>query len=63
MSPRLVVIAVALLAMTCLVGSASANVGPSTVGGAPTQITPPKASTLVAPNILPRLLVVSLPTR
>ncbi|PYO00956.1 MAG: hypothetical protein DMD91_09370 [Candidatus Rokuibacteriota bacterium] len=60
---RLVVIAAALLSTMCVVGSASANVGPSTIGGAPTQITPPKAATLVAPNILPRLLVTSLPTR
>jgi hypothetical protein len=63
MSNRLVVIAGTLLSMAFVVGSASANVGPSAPGAGQTQITPPKASTFVAPNILPRLLVVSLPGR
>ena len=59
----LVAIAAAGFAIVCCAGSASASAGPSATGAAPTQITPPKASTLVAPNILPRLLVTSLPTR
>ena len=64
MSHHLVVIAAAVFSVAGSVGAASANVGPSAAGGGQTQIiTPPKASTLVAPNILPRLLVTSLPTR
>jgi len=64
MSHQLVVIAAAVLSMAGFVGAASANVGPAAAGGGPPQITaPPNASTLVAPNILPRLLVTSLPTR
>ncbi|OLB98165.1 MAG: hypothetical protein AUH30_08495 [Candidatus Rokubacteria bacterium 13_1_40CM_68_15] len=64
MSHHLVVIAAAVFSVAGFVGAASANVGPSAAGGGQTQIiTPPKASTLVAPNILPRLLVTSLPTR
>jgi len=63
MSHHLVVIVAAVFSMAGFVGAASANVGPSAAGAGQTQITPPKASTLVSPNILPRLLVTSLPTR
>ncbi len=63
MAHALVVIVAAGLAITCCAGSVSASVAPSAAGAAPTPNMPPKASTLVAPNILPRLLVTSLPTR
>ena len=63
MAHRLVVIVAAVLAMACCAGSASAKVGPGAAVAAPTPITPPKAATFVAPNILPRLLVTTLPTR
>jgi len=63
MAHRLVVIVAMVLAMACCAGSASAKVGPSADASAPPRITPPKAATLVAPNILPRLLVTSLSPR
>ncbi len=63
MASRRIMIAAGVLAMTGFVGSASASVGPAAAAAGPTQITPPKASNLVTPNILPRLLVTSLPTR
>jgi len=63
MAHRLVEIVAGVLAIACCTGSAAAKVGPCAAAGAPPLITPPKAATFVAPNILPRLLVTSLPLR
>jgi len=68
MSIRIVAMAAALLAMVllgvaCLIDPASASVNPSVSIAVPTPVTPPKAATFVAPSILPRLLVTSLPRR
>jgi len=63
MAHRLVVIVAMVLAMACCAGSASAKVGPSAAASAPPRFTPPNAATFVAPNILPRLLLTSLPPR
>ena len=58
---RIIVIAGALLAMGSFIDPAFANVDPATRGGKPTQVSAPRAATFVAPRILPRLLVTSLP--
>jgi hypothetical protein len=68
MVARCLAIAAALLGMVllgivCLIDPASASVTPSISIAAPAPVTPPKPTTFVAPNILPRLLVTSLPRR
>jgi hypothetical protein len=54
------IVAAALLSIAAVAAPAFANVAPTQSNAGRTEISAPKAATLVAPNILPRLLLTSM---